>query len=290
MTPPGTPCIHAAYPRLTQTPRKTPRWQPTVGGKTTHIKIWMTCLPRPSVALWEALVSQLWNQYNLSNRLNCSKMGWATTSSRKIPWPGWPSLGGPLALSAGLEPSFQCASGFLSAHECGFKHFKKISSWYHCPMSEMANMFHPMYQVLWACCPVGWASSVTQLSLGFTEQSNCENEGLFLDLPFSSICQTWVTFTFLPTFWDSWILCIDSYLIMLEIFFFLSVFLHSIIHYTLMEFVGRNTDIYLLKHGMTLSSIKLLTKIDLRNVGTSLFLITRNPEVVALEIIHSTAQ
>lgn len=73
-------------------------------------------------------------------------------------------------------------------------------------------------------------------------------------------------------------------------FFFLSVFLHSIIHYTLMEFVGRNTDIYLLKHGMTLFSIKLLTKIDLRNVGTSLFLITRNPEVVALEIIHSTAQ
>lgn len=218
--PPGTPCIHAVYPCLTQMPRKTPRWQPTVGGKTIHTKTWMTCLPRRPVALWEALVSQLWNQYNLSNRLSCSKMGWATTSSRKIPWQGWPSLGGPLASSAGLEsliPVYQWLSLCLWMW---LQMVFKISSWYHCPSSGMANIFHPMYQVLWACCPEGWASSVTQLSLGSAEQSNCEYKGLFLDLPFSSICQTWVTFTFLPTFWDSWILCIDSYLITLEILFF----------------------------------------------------------------------
>lgn len=84
----------------------------------------MTCLPRSPVALREALVSQLWSQYNPSD--SCSKMGWATTSSRKISWQNdqvWETLQHHLQA---WSPSFQRASGFPSAHERGFKHFLKF--------------------------------------------------------------------------------------------------------------------------------------------------------------------
>lgn len=45
-------------------------------------------------------------------------------------------------------------------------------------------------------------------------------------------------------------------------------FCYSVVHYTLMELVGRQDDIYLIKLGITLSPIKLLTKTDLRNIET----------------------
>lgn len=115
----------------------------TVGGKTIHTKIWMTCLPRPPVALWEALVSQLGNQYYLSYRLSGSKMGWLQPPVERCPGRDdqvWEALWHHLQ---DRSSSFQCTSGFLSAHACGFKHFKKFSSWYHCPSSEWQIYFTP---------------------------------------------------------------------------------------------------------------------------------------------------